>query len=252
MAKHKPKVEVLCGYCRKPFLVLASREGVILYCSTECRKLGSRIKRSLWGKINRSSAEYRTAQSERTKKSWQDEENRRHHLVAMQTPNYHEIRSENAKRIITSERWKESILEYKNSGKAKINCAYRKLPKLPHWRTYISINGKEYHLRSAWEEASARYFDMLKLSWEFEPKRFILDDGSPYTPDFLVRFPVGRRYVECHRVNSIKPGDEEKVARILRVIKENLLDAPLILFDKPEISQIFKLVGMSYRKKKKS
>lgn len=250
MTAHKPKVEVSCEYCKKPFLVLASRVGVIFYCSVECRKIGSKIKRSLWGKTNRNSDKYRLAQSERTKKSWKDEDGRKHHLSAMQTQSYHEMRSANAKRIIASDKWKKAIYTYKNSGEAKKRCATRKMPLLPNWRSYIAADGKEYHFRSAWEEATARYLDMLKLYWEFEPQRFILDDGSSYTPDFLVQSPFGLCYLECHRLGDIKPGDEEKVSRLFRISKENLLGVPLILFDKPEITKIFKLVGMRYKKKK--
>lgn len=249
MPARKPKIEVSCAYCSATFTVLPSRVGRQLYCSIACGKLGGKQKQSAWGLTNRADPAYKQTQSERTTKSWENEASRANHLSAMEMPEYKTMRSENAYRIMESNVWKEAITTYKDSGEAKRRCATRRMPKLPEWRRYTALNGKEYRFRSAWEEALARYLDSSYLHWEFEPRKFILDDGSSYTPDFYVESPFGSCYVECHRLTKIKPGDEEKVAKLFRIAKENLLGAPLILLDKPEITQLFRLVGMKYKKR---
>lgn len=242
MSARKSKIETKCAHCEGAFFVLPSRLGVRLYCSATCGKLGGNKKRSLWGKENRNDISYQQSQSERTKKSWEDEEIRERHLFAMGTPEYREMRSQNAKQIMSSKVWIDAIAEYKNSGEAKKRCATRKMPDLPNWVLYKSPNGVDHKFRSSWEETLARYFDVLGLSWKFEPRRFVLDDGSSYTPDFYVESPLGPCYIECHRLINVKPGDEEKVARLRRIVKENLLDAPLVLLDKPEIILISRLL----------
>jgi hypothetical protein len=148
------------------------------------------------------------------------------------------------KRITTSANWRISIAEFKLSGAAKKRSAERRLAKLPSWQTYVGLDGRTHRFRSTWEVALACYLDVLGLTWEFEPRRFVLEDGSSYTPDFRALSPFGPCYLESHRLEHIKPGDEEKVARLHRIAEDGLLDAPLILLGEREISRIRKLVGM--------
>lgn len=48
-------------------------------------------------------------------------------------------------------------------------------------------------MRSSWEAAFANYLDNKKTQWVYEPTSFILEDGSAYTPDFLVE---DQHYIE--------------------------------------------------------
>jgi len=247
----KPRVEVRCAECSTPFKILPSRVTHYRYCSKACAKIGGRRKRTAWGLANRSSESYRQAQSERTKKSWSDPEVRARHQAAMQTPEYKADLVQRAKRIVASERWRSAVQAYFASDRAKAAYANRRPPTLPSWRTYIAANGQEYHFRSSWEEALARYLDWLGAPWEFEPCKFALEDGVTYLPDFRVRTPFGTCYVECHRFTHVKPGDEEKVARLQRIASTNLLDYPLILLGEKEMTRIMTAVGMRYPRRKK-
>lgn len=43
---------------------------------------------------------------------------------------------------------------------------------------------KGIEMRSKLETKVALFLDALKIKWEYEPKQFILSDGTPYIPDF--------------------------------------------------------------------
>jgi hypothetical protein len=165
-------------------------------------------------------------------------------MAAMQSATYRAMRSANMKRITASANWRASIDEYKLSGEAKRRCANRQLPKLPNWQIYIGADGRVHRFRSTWEVALARYLDVLRLAWTFEPRRFVFEDGASYTPDFRVTSPFGLCYLESHRLERIRPGDEEKVARLHHIADNGLLDAPLILLGETEMIHILRLVGV--------
>jgi len=164
----------------------------------------------------------------------------------VRTPEHREKQRQNALRLTQSDAWKESIRRYKESGRAKANCAKRKTRPLPHWRTYTSPNGSTHRFRSSWEEILARYFDSLGVSWQFEPKRFKLSCGSSYLPDFLIHTPFGDCFVEAHRIRRVKPDDEDKVDLLHRIVEENLLPHPLILLGEREIIHIRQRLGLSH------
>lgn len=48
---------------------------------------------------------------------------------------------------------------------------------------FIDRKGRRIWLRSSWEVKVARYLDILKAEWEYEPKRFDLGNKT-YCPDF--------------------------------------------------------------------
>ena len=240
----KPKVEVLCEECGKPFLVYPCRSfgpDAKRYCSLECGKIGGGRKRSAWGKLNRKDLDYREAQSVRTKKSWEDPENRARHLAAMHTPEYHVMRVANGIRITSTQSFRDAVREYNLSPRAKINIAKRRKPSWPNWVTYISPDGSIHKFKSTWEKTIAESLDDLQWTWEYEPKRFTLDDGSTYLPDFLVHSTFGSFYVEVHRLEDIRPGDEAKVAKLYRISSGNLLDAPLLLMGEGDVNNLRKL-----------
>ena len=41
-------------------------------------------------------------------------------------------------------------------------------------------------MRSSWEIAFAKFLNLHKISWSYEPRRFILKSGKQYTPDFYL------------------------------------------------------------------
>ena len=45
---------------------------------------------------------------------------------------------------------------------------------------------KGIQMRSKLESKVAMFLDALKISWEYEPKKFLLSDGTPYIPDFYL------------------------------------------------------------------
>lgn len=51
---------------------------------------------------------------------------------------------------------------------------------------HLQSNGSWVAMRSNWEIAYASYLDKNGIIWEYEPKTFMLSDGSAYTPDFLL------------------------------------------------------------------
>lgn len=114
------------------------------------------------------------------------------------------------------------------------------LPAPARWRVYVDRSGKTHRLRSLWELDFARFIDARGLRWEYEPRRFILSNGRPYTPDFFVESPLGPCYVELHRVEHIKPGDEEKAHRLrmaaVEIIQQTL--APLVLFGESAVARM--------------
>lgn len=234
------RVEVRCSECNDPYFVQPSRVGVKLYCSPECGLRGGSRKRSKWGITNRVSDQYKKSQSERTRKSWTDQNKRDNHEKAMRTPEYIALRSENMKRITASDNWKEAIRQYAVSDRKKENMAKRRAPACPNWTGYTAPDGKAHKFRSKWECALAHYMDRLGLSWQYEPRNFVLDDGSMYRPDFIVITPFGICYVECHRIEKPKPGDERKVARLHRIKTEGLLDFPLVLLGESDMNKLIR------------
>lgn len=55
---------------------------------------------------------------------------------------------------------------------------------------YTDQLGRTLNLRSSYEILFAKYLDTIEAYWEYEPNRFKLNDGSSYTPDFLVCYPI--------------------------------------------------------------
>lgn len=60
--------------------------------------------------------------------------------------------------------------------------------------------------RSRFEADVARLLDGAHIEWEYEPKSFLLADGTHFMPDFYV--PAGRLWIECRGYRSAK-GDRQ-------------------------------------------
>ena len=113
----------------------------------------------------------------------------------------------------------------------------RKPAAWPKWTAYVDPKGTEHRFRSSWEADWAKWFDYLGLDWQYEPKRFDLGPHhlGVYTPDFHVQTPFGACYVEAHRMETIRPGDEKKVAKLKKIAAEGILDLPLVLMGESQI-----------------
>jgi len=51
---------------------------------------------------------------------------------------------------------------------------------------YVCPNGQTVSMRSQWEVWYAEYLKLNGIEFKYEPETFILEDGSAYTPDFLL------------------------------------------------------------------
>lgn len=51
--------------------------------------------------------------------------------------------------------------------------------------------------RSRLEARWAFFLDCLRLRWQYEPEAFLLPDGTPYVPTFLIHTPQGERRWIC-------------------------------------------------------
>ncbi len=60
----------------------------------------------------------------------------------------------------------------------------------PSWHAnrcwYFCPDGIVVSMRSNWEVAYAEWLNLYGIKWEYEPKTFLLQDGSAYTPDFYL------------------------------------------------------------------
>lgn len=92
--------------------------------------------------------------------------------------------SESLKGRPKSEAHKKKLSEGKKGAKHPNFGKKSKHHGKRHW--VKCPNGETVSMRSTWEAAYARWLDEQKIHWEYEPKTFILEDGSAYTPDFYL------------------------------------------------------------------
>jgi hypothetical protein len=98
-------------------------------------------------------------------------------------------------------------------------CVKLANPTKPHWGKYKGIN-----MRSGYEIGYAKYLDMNRVKWEYEPKTFDLG-YSAYTPDFYL--PDKQTYVEIKGWMRT-----EALAKIKEFIKQNPNINYLLLMEK--------------------
>ena len=183
---------------------------------------------------------YRAEQSARTAASWLDIDNRAKHLEAVRTEEHRALKAEAARRPEHREAINAGIRRAVADGRHHQSMLTRKPAAWPKWTAYVDPKGIEHRFRSRWEADLAKWFDCLGLEWKYEPKRF--DLGSchlgVYTPDFHVQTPFGNYYVEAHRMEKVRPGDERKVAKLRRIATEGILDLPLVLMGESQIKSM--------------
>lgn len=129
------------------------------------------------------------------------------------------------------------------NGKIRQYCSKRckgyafidRLRPLLHSKMYdvVLANGSILRVRSRWEAVFIKDFlEKKDLKWSYEPKTFVLSDGSQYTPDF---------YIEDDGVFiEIKGADIRKTGRT----KANLLrdtGQPVVYADKDVLIGIYGL-----------
>jgi hypothetical protein len=112
------------------------------------------------------------------------------------------------------------------------------------WRTYEDRHGFIHKMRSMWEVNFATLLDRMALEWKYEPKRIAHMDGT-YTPDFLVTTPFGKCYVELHRVESVMPGDEDKVDLLKFLERNSCGGIPLVLLGETFAASLPRLIRAS-------
>lgn len=71
--------------------------------------------------------------------------------------------------------------------------------------TAIPTSYKGCTFRSRLEARWAVFFDFLRIKWDYEPEGYVLEDGTPYLPDFHI--PHLDVWIE---VKGAEPTDEEK------------------------------------------
>lgn len=86
-----------------------------------------------------------------------------------------------------------------------------------------------YKFRSRLEARWAVFFDALGVEWEYEPEGFILEDGTPYLPDFYTPFFGGGAYFEVKRMYE---PNMPRCTEMLRLLSK-LTEAPCYLLDGP-------------------
>lgn len=109
---------------------------------------------------------------------------------------FHVIRSSEKKRRFCSNAcrgaWQSALPHAEWRAKLSANTANRPRGEQNYFwakpshgkvQTYTRPDGSDVRLRSTWELAVARWLDRMGIAWEYEPRRFRLEDRT-YTPDF--------------------------------------------------------------------
>ena len=90
----------------------------------------------------------------------------------------------------------------------------------------IETHYNGYRFRSRLEARWAVFFDAAGIKYEYEPEGYVLDDGTPYLPDFYL--PELRAFVEIKRANL--PDDErESAEEKCRLLSAGNLDDSVLL-----------------------
>lgn len=236
------KVIASCAACGERVFVFACRAKKRNYCSTVCAALGIAKHCRSFAKSRYENVAERRDASNRTKAAWADPVKKKRHSSALRTQAYRALRSK-----ISTAKFKDPVIRarlsaaLRSSQKHKDAMIKRGVPKCPNWQEYSG-----HKFRSKWERDFAQWADSCGLRWEYEPKRFILSNGDQYTPDFLAHTASGPCYVELHRILSIRPGDEKKIAKLYQARGE--LNYPLILLGERDVYAMRKYLKAFVRK----
>jgi hypothetical protein len=186
-----------------------------------------------------SSGSLRQLRREQTARSWKKPEDKSNHLRAVRSEKHRTLRSKIARENWEAPTQKMLDANRNRKGSPAFLEAMRKRGPVPpiQWRRYEGTRGK-INMRSLWEIDAARRMDQLGLVWEYEPTTFRLSNGKSYTPEFFVQSPFGPCYVELHRVQKPKPGDEPKLEKLKLASRE--LPLPLVIMDAKEMAEIKK------------
>jgi hypothetical protein len=221
---HGGKTTSLCEICGKTFDLFPSRIGVEKYCSKNCSMAGARKSISAAAKKRYLDENVRAQASIRTRNAWADPEKKKNHDISLRTREYRKRRSDIARKKMSDPAIRAKLSDsLRRSKRHKAAMLIRELAPVHNWQEYRGLK-----FRSKWEKDFARWMDMKNIPWEYESQKFVLSDGRPYTPDFLVGTASGKCFVELHRLESVKPGDEGKIRKLL--IAEKELNPPLLLF----------------------
>lgn len=130
-------------------------------------------------------------------------------------------------------------------GKPKSECHKRKLSESklgdknfnfgkkcnhPKRYWYCCPDGKWVSMRSNWEVAYAEFLCSQKIKWQYEPKTFILSNGSAYTPDFFLL--KTEEYIE------VKGWLRPKYAKKIDMFYNDYPECKLILANKKYLEEL--------------
>lgn len=220
-----------CKGCGK-YVKLSPHERPAAFCSEGCL--------SQWQKTRTLSPATCAKIGERFRQRWADPVGRKKMLASMSTP---EARANRLAAIRAVSKTPE--LRAKRSINATRLIADR--PPKRGWCWYTRQSGTRVHLRSMWEHDFAERLDQMRVSWEYEPERFILSNGRAYTPDFRVETPFGECLVEIHRMKHVHPGGIGKIEKIALASKE--LPLPLVIIDEEGIRDVQRAVRRAMKER---
>lgn len=95
---------------------------------------------------------------------------------------------------------------------------------------YKCPDGQIVSMRSNWEVNYAEWLTANKISWNYEPKTFKMEDGKTYTPDFYLS--QSDEYIEVK--GWFRPGQKERLEKF----KKEYPNIKLVIADKDYMESI--------------
>jgi hypothetical protein len=221
-----------CKGCGK-YIKLGIGEKPSVYCSDEC--LGR------WQKTRKLSSETREKIATRAKKRWATDAYRSKAMETIYRPDVRE------RRLLAT---RLALRRPEVRAQRSVNGAKRAASLRPSngWQIYSRPDGTKVNMRSAWERSFASRLDQLGLTWEYEPRSFVLSDGRGYLPDFLVETPFGTCFVEVHAMKKPWVGGAAKIEKIALASKE--LPFPLVIVDEDGIRDVRRALNVHLSERK--
>ena len=126
---------------------------------------------------------------------------------------------------------KEHRQKLSESKKGKKNHNFGKKRKHHGKRCWYKCpNGETVSMRSRWEVAFAHHLTSNGTDWEYEPKTFLLEDGSAYTPDFYL--------IEQHEFIEIKGWMTECHQRRIEDFRHTYPTIKLTVLRRPHLQKL--------------
>jgi hypothetical protein len=101
---------------------------------------------------------------------------------------------------------------------------------------------RQYRFRSRLEARWAVFFDALGVKWQYEPEGYVLDDGTPYLPDFLTEDFIGTDQIPMptwFEIKSTADNGNEADRRMAALVRESKVNGFLCFGDPLEGKIVF-------------